>query len=383
MKIIHVIDYYQPQRGYQETFLVKEHVSLGHEVYVITSDRYAPNKPSSGRKIVGSGSFKEEGATICRLPVRLEISSLIWLVKLEQKIVELDPDIVIVHGVFRMTALRIARLKKRYGHFKLIFDEHTIPVASRSIFRTLYPIFNLFFSNTIRTVSDVIVATSDESKIFLNKKGGIPLSEIKVIPLGADQVLFHRDIPARQTIRNELGINSELLFLFTGRIVPIKDLNLLIEAGAKMASKYNNFKIMLLGNGDKSYLEELKNSVKSQKLENYFIFHNVVPNNELYKYYSAADVAVWPTMVTISTLEAMACSLPVIVSDVPAAVERVRFDNGLVVKNANPQELFEHMEFLLNNPLTRKEMGEKSRRAIDEELNWKTISKEFLSISDK
>lgn len=42
MKIVHVIDYFQPRLGYQETFLAKEHPKLGHEVYVVTSDRYNP-----------------------------------------------------------------------------------------------------------------------------------------------------------------------------------------------------------------------------------------------------------------------------------------------------------------------------------------------------
>ena len=42
MKIIHVVDYFQPILGYQEVFLAKEQAKLGHDVVVITSDRYAP-----------------------------------------------------------------------------------------------------------------------------------------------------------------------------------------------------------------------------------------------------------------------------------------------------------------------------------------------------
>jgi hypothetical protein len=42
MKIVHIVDYFQPVLGYQEAFLAKEHAKLGHEVFVITSDRYAP-----------------------------------------------------------------------------------------------------------------------------------------------------------------------------------------------------------------------------------------------------------------------------------------------------------------------------------------------------
>lgn len=365
-------------------------MSLGHEVYVITSDRYGPQisnddsiKSSSYERIVTKGFLIEEGFTIWRLPIRFEISNQLWLIGLEQKIVELKPDLIIVHGIFRITTIRVARLKKRYGNFKLICDEHTISTGSLSKLRIMYPIFKKLFSNLVRESSDSLVAVSNESKIFIHRKGGIPLHDIKVIPLGADHILFHRDIQARQEIRTQLAFNNEVIFINTGKINKIKGVNLLIEAVAKLATKHNDFKILILGKGDKSYIEELENNIKSQKLDKYFTWHGLVPNNELYRYYSAADVAVWPRQATISTLEAMSCSLPVIVSDVPVAAERVSFDNGLIVKNSNSQELSEHMEFLLINNEIRKEMGENSRRAIEEKLNWKTISKQFLSLVEE
>ena len=42
MKIVHLTSYFQPQLGYQEYFLAREHIKLGHDVWVVTSDRYFP-----------------------------------------------------------------------------------------------------------------------------------------------------------------------------------------------------------------------------------------------------------------------------------------------------------------------------------------------------
>ena len=55
MKIVHVCDYIQPQLGYQEYYLAKEHAKMGHEVTVITSDRYYPfpNYENTAEKILG------------------------------------------------------------------------------------------------------------------------------------------------------------------------------------------------------------------------------------------------------------------------------------------------------------------------------------------
>ena len=40
--IVHVQSYFQPHLGYQEYFLCKSMARLGHDVHIITSDRYAP-----------------------------------------------------------------------------------------------------------------------------------------------------------------------------------------------------------------------------------------------------------------------------------------------------------------------------------------------------
>ena len=42
MKIVHLVDYFQPKVGYQEYFLALEHQKLGHDIRVITSDYYFP-----------------------------------------------------------------------------------------------------------------------------------------------------------------------------------------------------------------------------------------------------------------------------------------------------------------------------------------------------
>jgi hypothetical protein len=44
MKIVHVVDYFQPQIGSQESFLALAHQRAGHEVHVVTADRYY-NRP--------------------------------------------------------------------------------------------------------------------------------------------------------------------------------------------------------------------------------------------------------------------------------------------------------------------------------------------------
>jgi hypothetical protein len=85
MKIVHLIDYFQPVLGYQEAFLAREQLRLGNEVTVVTSDRYAPFPdymntvyPLLGERIRAPGRFIEEGIPVWRLPVQFERRHRCW-----------------------------------------------------------------------------------------------------------------------------------------------------------------------------------------------------------------------------------------------------------------------------------------------------------------
>lgn len=76
MKIAHVIDYFQPQFGYQETYLARQQLAEGHDVCVFTSERFRPifyngggAQNVLGERIQRSGNFVEEGIRVCRLDV--------------------------------------------------------------------------------------------------------------------------------------------------------------------------------------------------------------------------------------------------------------------------------------------------------------------------
>ena len=121
--------------------MAREHAKMGHEVLVVTSDRYDPllfpaNKGVLGSRIKGAGFFVEEGINVWRLKTLFEIPFEIWMRGLEKKIQELEPDLVIVHRIVKFESIRIARLKKRLGNFKLIYDDHMSFDNSSSILRS-------------------------------------------------------------------------------------------------------------------------------------------------------------------------------------------------------------------------------------------------------
>jgi len=367
--------------------LAREHARLGNDVYVVTSDRYNPifysgsvERQLPGGWIAGVGSFVEEGIKVWRLKTLFKIPHAIWVRGLESKIQELKPDIVIVHGIVNFSALRVAKLKEKVGGFRLIYDDHMTPANSLSMMRVLYPLFKCTFSALIQRAADALVAILPETRIFMHERYGFPLERVVTIPLGADDELFKFDATARQEMRGELKLSEDdVSFVFTGKIVPQKKLHLLVEAAAKLMTNHDNVKVMLVGSGTQSYIEQLKHEIGAGNLENRFVWHDAVPNAQLPGIYSAADVAVWPCGASISMREAMACGLPIIISEAALVTELVDYNNGLTFREDDASDLMRQMEKLLDHGL-RETMGRDSRKLIEDRFSWKIIAKQFIEL---
>jgi glycosyltransferase involved in cell wall biosynthesis len=371
--------------GYQETFLAKEHSKMGHKVYVITSDRYSPILYSGGavEKVLGPrirkpGNFIEEGISVIRLPLLFEAPRGLWMRSLEKKILELDPDLIIVHGVVNFAAIRLSLLKRKNEKFKLIIDDHMTFGASRHFLKVLYPIFKILVAPIILQNADALVGVAVTCKQFMNKKYNFPLDKIKVIPLGADTDLFKFDPISREKVRKSLGIaDSDIVFVYAGKIIPEKGPHLLVEASLELRNKCKFFKILLIGNGSSEYIKSIQEYVKKYELNSVCIFHDAVPNSELPRYYSASDVAVWPREASLSMFEAMCCELPVIMSDDSEVQERLNYNNGYLFKANQSRDLADKMELLID-PAKRKTLGENGKNFVNKRFSWKIIAKEFI-----
>ncbi|MFC2066084.1 glycosyltransferase family 4 protein [Chloroflexota bacterium] len=387
MRIIHIIDYFQPKLGYQETYMAREHARVGHDVYVVTSDRYNPTiytgnaaRTMMGKRIVGAGFSNEEGIKTLRLKTLFELPHAIWMRGLENKLQELKPDIVIMHGIANFTALRIARSKKKLSNLKLIYDDHMTFANSKSALKVFYTFFRWFFSPTIQKAADALVAILPDTRTFMHKRYGIPGERIHIIPLGADGELFRFDASVRKETREALNLTEDdVLFVYTGKIVPQKKLYLLIEAAAKLMTDHDNVRVMLVGGGSQDYIKKLKRGIAPKKLESRFIWHEAVPNEQLYKIYSAADIAVWPCEASISMREAMSCGLPLIIGRDSKVTELVNYKNGLLYQEGDTADLSQQMEKLLD-PRLRREMGDNSRKLVEDKFNWITIADQFIGL---
>lgn len=379
MRIIHLCSYIQPQLGYQEYYLAREHARMGHEVIVVSSDRYYPFpeyantvKEILGKRKIGKSDSNYDGFRLIRLGACFEVKTQIWLRGLEKIIREIKPDIVICHEMTHFNSIRIARLKNELK-FRLIYDNHGSFVCdSNNILKKIYYLF--FNYKMIKNNADKIIGVTEGCVNYVSKKFKISSENVEMIPLGADIDLFYRDEKKRKEIRDKYDIKSDdFVIIYTGKVIRKKGVHLILDALNKIEKK-SNIICLIIGNGDKEYLDYIENLAIKYRIR--IIKVNSMPNKELPAFYSASDLAVWPVEATIGTIEAMACSLPIICNK--ELTERYEKGNGFGVTAGDIKELIEKMDFFVQNRMNAEKMGELSRKIVKETLSWRIIAEKFL-----
>lgn len=389
MKICIVSDYFQPQVGYQEYFIARELSKSGHTVTVVTSDRYFPfpnyeqtYRNVLGKRIVGSGSKKFKDFLVIRLPVILELGagSLLMLKNIRDTISKIKPDLVIADGIFTPLTWQVALLKKHLK-YKLIVDTHASSFNTnlqKSWFtKTYWQIFKILLRPTIEKQTDVFTYVGDSEGKLLHLCYPNSKQKSRLVPLGADTKLFSYSEQSRFKIRKKLGIKTEVLVIYAGKVAPKKDVNILVKALNKLSD--NNISLLIIGGGNKKYIQKIKQHAKFK-----FYVIDFLPNAELPEYFSAADIGVWPGDLSNVILEAMSCRLAVIVPKIVSfgqATDHLASDNAALQFNrGQSDDLASKISNLILKPNLRISRGKNCERLIRSKYAWNELAKKYVEL---
>lgn len=390
MKIVHTINYFQPQLGYQEYFIAKEHVKMGHEVHVITSNRYFPfpdydktAQPILGERIMTPGQENYEGFVIHRLPVAYENGAVVKLKGIERLLETISPDYVLHHGISGNQLIHsVVRMQRKLG-FILVCDDHMLFCAekNRNILSVIkdYISYSFLYYFYWRKSITVFVGVADECTKYLHKRILIPTKHLMTIALGADTERFKFDKQIRGRTRKELEVqDDEVLIVYTGKIIEEKDPVLILDACLGNAESLR-LRFLFVGNVSDSYKKRFGDTIDIMR--KYVIHIPSQRNEDLSKYYCAADIGVWPKQASASMIEAASCSLPIIACNY--LNERFANDNGIGIEEGNVEQLRLAIEKLASNKQLRHEMGLRSRELVESSMSWQAVAVKFLSIMDK
>jgi len=389
MKILYMVDYYQPQIGYNEYYLPSEWSQLGYEVTILTSNYYYPfpNYNETAGKLLGRrrqkiGVYQQGKVKVIKQPMLFEIFTRAVFRGHESVINSCKPDLVIVNKSSSFNSFEAARLKSKYKYKLITYDAHLMSgykaVGNKFFKDIVYFVYRTLFSRFMNTRVDKYIAVQEGTvDVMTNLYGQSPVEHI---PLGTDPKRFRFDKSARLDIRKRYQIpNDAVVGIYTGKIIPTKGVSILYDAFGRLASHVPQLHLLIVGAGSKEYIQQCESYVDS-KYHCRIHLTGFKENKELFKYYSASDFGVWPLEESTSMNDAAACEIPFIANDEVGVKLRFKNNNALKYARGNSQDLAEKMKYLVSYPKERKKMGIRGRELIQNELSWNMIAKQYLKI---
>lgn len=220
-----------------------------------------------------------------------------------------------------------------------------------NLYRTL-PLIPRLLRFTLRRARKVIAVCQSlkDSMVEL----GIAADKIQVIPNGVDAAKFH---PMPQTeARTRLGLPDRRIILSVGGLVALKGFDLLIEAVRLLRDNFQRHDVLLVICGHGPMQVQLEQQVAAAGLTNQVRFAGVVPHQDLYQWYSAADVFSlnssregWPNVL----LESMACGTPAVATAVMGIPDIIRSSDVGLLTERNPGDIARNLLAALDKPWDR------------------------------
>ena len=196
---------------------------------------------------------------------------------------------------------------------------------------------------------------------------------IVVFPCAANLEIFQRKQEARDAIRAELGWQDNPILIMTRNLEHIYGIESFLESLPFLLESVPEARVLILGSG--SLADKAQNFISSLGLGEKVRMLGRVPNVRIPEYLSAADLYVSNSIsdgTSMSLIEAMACSLPVVVTDIPANKEWVVDGvNGRLVGTNDPNALASTMIQLLADEETRKQYANRNLEIAQNRANWK------------
>jgi glycosyltransferase involved in cell wall biosynthesis len=201
--------------------------------------------------------------------------------------------------------------------------------------------------------ADAIFSSSRCSADWVERAYGLDAAAIPVLHTGVDLALF-RPVAVERDLRPTL--------LFVGKLARNKGVDLLLDAALELAPEYPGLRLRLIGRGDASLVESLRDRAARAGSPDLLEIAGFVDRAALPAELCKADIFAAPSAYEggpgFVYLEAMACGLPVVGCAGSGASEAIRDGvNGMLVSPGSVGELAAALRRMLGDPELRAKLG--------------------------
>lgn len=284
------------------------------------------------------------------------------LIQMRRILERFQPDIVDTHTAKAGMIGRSAALLHRprpvvvhtyHGH---VLEGYFDP-ARTALYRNI--------ERALGLASDALIGVSERTVEDLVRLRIAPRRKFRAIPLGLDLEPFTEPPPgARERVRSELGVTQdEVLFTLTGRLVPVKRVDVALAALAQARRGGAPARLAIVGDGElRGDLERRAAELGVGESATFLGYRS-----DLTALTAAADAALLTSLsegTPVSLIEASAAGRPAVATDVGGVAEVVAEGCGVLAPEGGVEAIAAGISQLAAEPELRAAMGAKAGQHV-------------------
>lgn len=303
------------------------------------------------------------------------------LIKLYRIIRQENPDIVHTHTAKAGAIGRIAAWLAGVPIIIHTFHGHVF----HHYFGRLKTRFFILFERWLSQITTRIIVISDSQKYDIVTRFRIsPEKKVITIPLGLELERFLLINKDNFNLKNELNIpKKEFLVGIVGRIVPIKNHELLLKAIKLLREQQIPVHLCVVGDGE--LRDQLNKSVREKNIFDYV--HFIGWRLDMEKIYGGMDLLALSSYnegTPVAIIEAMASQVPVVATAVGGVPDLITDGvTGLLSNSKDACDLAEKIKQILTDSEMKQKILKNARKLVERKYHYRRLIDDIQNFYEK
>lgn len=329
---------------------------------------------------LGKTNFKSKGFR--ELKYRILPFDLVYNLGMFSEVKRINPDVVIMQGIAGdLTNRCIISWAKRKNKKIIIWACGWEPGRAKSV---LLKFKNLLVSAFFKKADYFLTYSTHASNYVKDMRIDDSIIETCYNGIETDEMESNSDsvISKSEEIKKTLNLENYITFLYVGGLIKEKRPEFLVEAFEILRRKYNNIKLVIIGDGPMK--KELELSLEKISDKNILYLGRII--DDVDAYFAATDCFVMPGIGGLALNQAMYWGKPCIVSKADGTEDDLVIDgySGYRFKANDIESLVSAMEKRITEaPEKLKEMAKINHKIISEKSNVNNMVDHFVQAIEK
>ncbi len=290
-------------------------------------------------------------------------------------------DLVHVHSLYLFPTLAATHYARRAGVPYIIRPHGTLDPFLRRRHRIRKGIYNLMIERRNLNQAAAIHYTAQD-ELELARPLGIRAPGV-VVPLGVNPEEF-ASLPSRGTFRRlHPELEGKRLIVFLGRLTPKKGLDLLARAFALVAKACRDTRLVIAGPDDEGHGRLVRTWLKDAGVYEQTSIVGMLEGEAKRALLADTDVWVLPSYTEnfgVAVIEAMACGLPVVITDKVGLHREVSAASAGLVVVCDAQELAAAIRRVLEDPVLPQQLSASAQELVRSQFTWDIAAKKLIRL---